>query len=43
MIAVIARENAGSIRVAEKCGFAFERGLDHFKDFGPVGVYKRKL
>jgi ribosomal-protein-alanine N-acetyltransferase len=43
MIAVIARENAASIRVAEKCGFGFERGLDSFKDFGPVSIYSRKL
>ena len=43
MIAVIAQENAASIRVAEKCGFGFERGLASFKDFGPVSIYSRKL
>ena len=43
MIAVIARGNNASIRVAEKCGFTFERGLDSFKDFGPVSIYSRKL
>lgn len=43
MIAVIAVGNTASIRVAEKCGFAFERGLENFKDFGAVSIYSRKL
>lgn len=43
MIAVISRENKASIRIAEKCGFGFERGLDSFKDFGPVSIYSRKI
>lgn len=42
MIAVIAVGNTASVRVAEKCGFAFERGLENFKDFGPVSIYSRK-
>lgn len=43
MIAVIAVGNTASIRVAEKCGFVIERGLESFKDFGPVSIYSRKL
>lgn len=43
MIAVIAVENRGSIRVAQKCGFEFEKRLAMFKDFGPVSVYSRDL
>jgi [ribosomal protein S5]-alanine N-acetyltransferase len=43
MIAVIARGNDASVRVAEKCGFTFERDLDGFKDFGPVSIYSRSL
>jgi [ribosomal protein S5]-alanine N-acetyltransferase len=43
MIAVIAVGNMASVRVAEKCCFAFERGLENFKDFGPVSVYSRIL
>jgi ribosomal-protein-alanine N-acetyltransferase len=41
MIAVIATGNSGSMRVAEKCGFQFEKRLAMFKDFGPVVVYSR--
>ena len=43
MIAVIATGNSGSMRVAEKCGFQFEKRLAMFKDFGPVVVYSRDL
>lgn len=43
MIAVVAVENRASIRVAEKCGFEFEKRLAMFKDFGPVLVYSRGL
>ena len=43
MIAVIATGNGGSMRVAEKCGFQFEKRLAMFKDFGPVVVYTRDL
>jgi ribosomal-protein-alanine N-acetyltransferase len=43
MIAVIAAGNGGSMRVAEKCGFQFEKRLAMFKDFGPVVVYTRDL
>jgi ribosomal-protein-alanine N-acetyltransferase len=43
MIAVIAAGNGGSMRVAEKCGFQFEKRLAMFKDFGPVVVYSRDL
>lgn len=43
MIAVIATGNGGSTRVAEKCGFQFEKRLAMFKDFGPVVVYSRDL
>jgi ribosomal-protein-alanine N-acetyltransferase len=43
IIAVIASGNGGSMRVAEKCGFQFEKRLSMFKDFGPVVVYSRDL
>jgi ribosomal-protein-alanine N-acetyltransferase len=43
MIAVIAAGNGRSMRVAEKCGFQFEKRLAMFKDFGPVVVYSRDL
>jgi ribosomal-protein-alanine N-acetyltransferase len=43
MIAVIAVENRASVRIAQKCGFEFEKRLDSFKDFGPVFVFSREL
>lgn len=43
MIAVIAVENRASIRVAQKCGFEFEKRLAMFKDFGPVSIYVKGL
>lgn len=43
MIAVIANGNHGSVRVAEKCGFEFEKNLQSFKDFGQVSVYSRSI
>jgi|SRR5215204_58317 len=43
MVAVIHPDNAGSIRVAEKCGFELETMIDSFKDFGNVLLYSREL
>ena len=43
MIAVIHPLNTASIRVAERCGFEFERSLESFKYFGKVDVYSRQL
>jgi ribosomal-protein-alanine N-acetyltransferase len=39
IIAIIHPLNSGSIRIAEKCGFAYERALPKYKDFGNVGLY----
>ncbi len=42
IIAIVHPNNAPSIRVAEKAGFAFERELANYKDFGDVGLYSRQ-
>ena len=39
IIAIIHPLNSGSIRVADKCGFTYERSLSDYKDFGDVGLY----
>ena len=43
LIALILPENIGSIRVAEKCGFEFERLLKEFKIWKNVGLYAKNL
>ena len=43
MVAVIHPDNEGSVRVAQKCGFALETKLDEYKDFGNVLLYSRPL
>ncbi len=43
MVAVIHPDNIGSINVAGKCGFVFERHLSGYKDFGDVHLYSRQL
>lgn len=43
MVAVIHPKNVGSIRVATKCGFGFEKELMGYKDFGNVHLYSRQL
>ena len=42
IIAVIHPLNTSSIRVADKCGFSYERALSNYKDFGNVGLYSRQ-
>ncbi len=41
IIAIIDPLNSGSIRVADKCGFTYERALSNYKDFGNVGLYAK--
>jgi [ribosomal protein S5]-alanine N-acetyltransferase len=41
IIALIHPLNSGSIRVADKCGFTYERELSNYKDFGNVGLYSK--
>jgi RimJ/RimL family protein N-acetyltransferase len=41
MIAIVHPLNVASIRVIEKSGFAYERRLADYKDFGDVGLYSR--
>ncbi len=39
IVAVIHPLNTSSLRVADKCGFIYERSLPNYKDFGNVGLY----
>jgi [ribosomal protein S5]-alanine N-acetyltransferase len=41
IIAIIHPLNTGSIRVADKCGFTYERALFNYKDFGNVGLFSK--
>jgi len=43
LIALILPDNTGSIRVATKCGFEFERRLPEFKIWKDVGLYSKSL
>ena len=43
LIALIAPENKASVRVAEKCGFQFERAMKTFKGWNDVSLYTRDI
>ena len=43
LVALIAPENKASVRVAEKCGFQFERTVKKFKGWNDVSLYTRDI